>query len=508
MSYTSNNKRIAKNTLFLYTRMLLIMFVSLYTIRIVVKTLGVTDYGIYTAVGGVVFALSFLSQTITSASQRFFSYELGRKDFKKLKRTFSTIFIVYLGISIVILFLAETIGLWFLNNKMTIPEDRMDAVQWVYQFSLFSFIITVLTSPYNALIIARENMKVYAYVSIVEVLMKLIVVYLLLLFSVDKLKLYALLTFFVTCIVSAIYRIICRIKYEESQIKFYWDKDLFKSVFSYSSWTLFGTAAGVANNQGVNVILNIFFGPIANAAYAVGHQVGMAVQSFSNNFFTAIRPPLIKSYAEGDYDYTLQLFYLSSKFSFSLLLIIILPLMLEMEYILHVWLGIVGEYMVIFTQLILVYTVILSLSNPITIIIQAAKKVKKYHGIVDGFTLIILPLSCLLFKLNFLPETTFWCSIGVFILAHILRVWILKDTIDFSIKEYIWSFIIPSTSVTLLSVTSSIYIRSLFYFGLIQFVIVTLFSVLIVVVSTYFIGLSKKDRMVIVMFLKNIKSIY
>ena len=349
----SDKKIIAQNTLFLYVRMFLIILVSLYTVRVVIKTLDITDYGIYTAVGGIVLALSFLSQTIASASQRFFAYELGRKDYLKLKRTFSIIFIVYVAIALIILLIAETLGLWFLNNVMTIPSDRLEAANWVYQFALFSFIVKILTNPYNAIIIARENMKIYAYVSIIEVFLKLLIVYLLIVFSVDKLKLYAVLIFVVTCIVSAIYRFICCRKYKEARFSFYWDRTLFRSVFSYSSWTLFGTMAGVANNQGTNLILNVFFGPVLNAAYSIAYQVSTVIQQFSSNFFMAIRPPLIKSYAEKNYDYMMQLFYLSSRFSFLLLYAIILPLILEVEFILKLWLGTVGEYMVLFTQLVL-----------------------------------------------------------------------------------------------------------------------------------------------------------
>lgn len=265
----SDKQRIAQNTLFLYVRMFLIIIVSLYTVRVVIRTLNVTDYGIYTAVGGIVLALSFLSQTIASASQRFFAYELGRKDYLKLKRTFSIIFIVYVIIALAILIIAETLGLWFLNNIMTIPSDRLEAANWVYQFALFSFIVKILTSPYNAIIIARENMKVYAYVSIIEAFLKLLIVYLLVVFAIDKLKLYAVLTFVITCIISAIYGFFCYRRYEESRISLYWDKALFKSVFSYSSWTLFGTMAGVANGQGSNLLLNVFFGPVLNAAYSL-----------------------------------------------------------------------------------------------------------------------------------------------------------------------------------------------------------------------------------------------
>ena len=237
----SDKQRIAQNTLFLYVRMFLIIIVSLYTVRVVIRTLNVTDYGIYMAVGGIVLALSFLSQTIASASQRFFAYELGRKDFCQLRHTFSMIFIVYIIIVLAILFIAETLGLWFLNNVMTIPVNRLEAANWVYQFALLSFIVKILTNPYNAVIIARENMKIYAYLLVV--------------FAIDKLKLYAVLTFAVTCIVSAIYVLFCFKKYEESRISLFWDKALFKSIFSYSSWSLFGTMAGVANTHITSIYL-------------------------------------------------------------------------------------------------------------------------------------------------------------------------------------------------------------------------------------------------------------
>lgn len=502
ISDADSNKRIAKNTLFLYFRMFLIMLVSLYTVRVVVKTLGITDYGIYTAVGGVVLMLSFLSQTITSASQRFFSYELGKRDYQKLKQTFNTLFFVYIGISFIILLLAETIGLWFLNNKMVIPHDRMEAAQWVFQFSLLSFVVTILTSPYNAIIIARENMKVYAYVSVVEALLKLLIVYLLLLFSIDKLKLYALLTFLVTFLVCLIYGIICYKKYKETRLSFYWDKDLIKSIFSYSSWTLFGTIANVANNQGNNILLNLFFGPVANAAQSVGRQVGTAVQVFSGNIYTAIRPPLTKSYAEGNYDYMMRLFYLSSKFSFLLLFVIMLPLMLEMEYVLQIWLVDVGEYMVLFTRLTLVYIIVLSISSPITIIVQAANNVKKYHGIVDGFALLSLPLTYLFFKLGFPAASTFWISILVFMAAHGLRVWILKGTISFSIKEYMIKFVFPSAAIVVLSVIPSLWIHSLFSSGLTRFIVVLLTSISFVLFWTFLIGIEKKERSILYSFLK------
>lgn len=490
----SEKRRIAKNTLFLYIRMFLIIIVSLYTVRVVIETLNVTDYGIYTAVGGIVLVLSFLSQTIASASQRFFAYELGLKNFQKLRYTFSIIFIVYAIVALVILVFAETLGLWFLNNVMTIPVERLEAANWIYQFALLSFIVKILTSPYNAVIIARENMKVYAYVSIIEAFLKLLIVYLLIIFTIDKLKLYAVLTFFVTCVVSAIYSFFCYRKYEESRILFCWDKVLFKSIFSYSSWSLFGTMAGVANTQGSNLLLNVFFGPVVNTAYSVAHQVSTVIQQFSGNFFMAIRPPLIKSYAERNYDNMMQLFYLSSRFSFLLLYAIILPLILEVEFILNLWLGNVGEHMVFFTQLILIYCIVLAVSNPITIIVQAAKRVKLYHGIVDSFVLLTLPLSYLFLELGCSPESNLIISIGMLVIAHVMRLFVFAKIVTFSFKEYWRKFVFPAILVVVLSLIPTIYLQSIFQNGLMQFVVVCLASLVCIGVCSYYVVLTPIEK--------------
>lgn len=474
--------------------MFLIIIVSLYTVRVVIETLNVTDYGIYTAVGGIVLVLSFLSQTIASASQRFFAYELGLKNFQKLRYTFSIIFIVYAIVALVMLVFAETLGLWFLNNVMTIPVERLEAANWIYQFALLSFIVKILTSPYNAVIIARENMKVYAYVSIIEAFLKLLIVYLLIIFTIDKLKLYAVLTFFVTCVVSAIYSFFCYRKYEESRILFCWDKVLFKSIFSYSSWSLFGTMAGVANTQGSNLLLNVFFGPVVNTAYSVAHQVSTVIQQFSGNFFMAIRPPLIKSYAERNYDNMMQLFYLSSRFSFLLLYAIILPLILEVEFILNLWLGNVGEHMVFFTQLILIYCIVLAVSNPITIIVQAAKRVKLYHGIVDSFVLLTLPLSYLFLELGCSPESNLIISIGMLVIAHVMRLFVFAKIVTFSFKEYWRKFVFPAILVVVLSLIPTIYLQSIFQNGLMQFVVVCLASLVCIGVCSYYVVLTPIEK--------------
>lgn len=441
----SSNSRIAKNTLYLYLRMFLTMIVSLYTVRVVIRTLSVSDYGLYGAVGGVILAFSFITGVLTNASQRFFSVELGKGSDGKVKEVFSTLFFTYLGVSIIIIILAETIGLWFFQNKMTIPEGREDAALWVYQFALLSFIVTLLTNPYQALVIADEKMNLYAFISILDVTLKLVIVYVLMIIDFDKLKLYAVLVFVSHLITNLIYIIYCRNKYPHTRLIWKVDKAMFKTVFSYSSWTLFGTVAGMCNTQGMNLLLNVFFGPVANAGYSVASQVYHTVSLFATSFYTAVKPPLIKNYAGGNYTYVQKLFQFSSKVLFILILIVVLPLLVCTEQVLEIWLGEIGDYMVAFVKLSLIYATILIISYPITAVVQAGGFVKLYHTLVDGFSILALPIVYVLFKCDFSANWAYIISIIVFALAHLLRLYVLKRVFPlFDIKTYLFRFLIPA----------------------------------------------------------------
>lgn len=483
-----NQKRILKNSVFLYIRMFFVLLVSLYTIRIVLNNLEVVDYGIYTAIGGVVLSLSFLSQVLASASQRFFAYELGLKENGiRLNKIFNTILISYVGIALLIVLLAESIGLWFMFNKMTIPAERMDAALWVFQFALLSFVVTIMTNPYIAVVIASEHMNIYAYVGIIDVILKLLIACLLIISPIDKLKLYSVLMFVESCITASIYICICRKKFTSTKFSFFWDKTLFKTVFSYSSWTLFGTVAGVCNNQGANILLNVFIGPSANAAYAIGHQAGSAVSGFSSSFYSAVRPQLTKSYAANDMAYMYQLFYFSSKVIFLLLFVIILPLISELELILNLWLDIVEPYMIIFTRLILIYTMIICLSEPITTIAQASGQVKKYHGIVDGFALIALPLSYFALKNDCPPQSVFYITILVFSIAHFLRLIVLQRIIVFSIAQYIKNYILPIAVIIIASIGITQGVHYLFNNIFLRFFTVLFTAILAIFTLGYYI---------------------
>lgn len=446
-----NNKTIVKNTIFLYFRMFITMLVSLYTVRVVLKTLGVVDYGVYNVIGGVVTSLAFISNVLANASQRFFSVGLGENNPEKLKKTFGLIIFTYAITAICILILAETLGLWFVCNKMDIPSDRMDAAMIVFHFAVASFIMELLTNPFYAMIIAKERMNIYAYVSIVQSLLKLGIVYFLVLLSFDKLKLYAILVFIVVVLTNSIYILYCKRNFSETRIAFNWDKKMFQSIFSYSSWTMLGTVAYIFNTQGLNILFNLFFGPVANAAYAIGNQISTTINSFATNFFVATRPPMTKSYAEGDFDYTKKLFAFSSKMIFSLLFIMIVPLFTEVEFILSLWLGKAEQYMPEFVRMMLIYVMVLCISEPITTIVQAAGKVKLYHGIVDSFTLLTLPLSYIAFHWGLAPYYGFAISISIFVIAHIIRLCILKNFFPFSLRSYLFDFIIPALLTLILT---------------------------------------------------------
>ena len=313
---SSNNKHIAKNTLMLYFRMILTMLVSLYTSRIVLNTLGVEDYGIYNIVGGVVILFSFFNNAMSNATQRFLSFELGQNNSVQLKRTFSMIINVHIGIAFLIFLLAETVGLWFLNTHINIPTERMKAANWVYQFSIFTFLINIIRVPYHATIVAYEKMSFYAYLSIIEVLLKLGVVFLIQISPLDKLIFYGFLIFVVSVLILLVYKIYCNKNFDAANYNFFWDTKLFKTLISFSGWSLFGSAANVSSKQGTDILLNIFYGVMVNAAMGIANQVNNAVNGFVQNFQTAFKPQIVKSYAANETDYLIRLIFQTSKFSF------------------------------------------------------------------------------------------------------------------------------------------------------------------------------------------------
>ncbi|MBP1617634.1 MAG: polysaccharide biosynthesis protein [Bacteroidetes bacterium] len=470
------------------------MGVSLFTVRVVLDVLGTVDYGLYNVVGGIVSMFSFLSGTMASASQRFFAFELGRNNYEQLKKTFSMTMTIYVIIAAVILILSETVGLWFLNYKMNIPPERLDAAQWVYQFSILSFMMTMFTIPYNAAIIAQEKMKMYAYVSIIEVILRLLIVYFLLESSYDKLKVYAILMFIVTTLITLIYRMYTIRKFKIYRYSFYWNSDLFKEIMSYSGWNLFGALASVSNNQGINILLNIFFGPVVNAARGIAFQVNNAVTQFVQNFMTASRPQIIKYYASGEKQQMLRLAFQSSKYAYLLLFIVSLPIFLETKYVFTLWLKQIPDHAILFTRLTIIATFFNALSLSLMTVVQATGKIKKYQSIIGGIMLLNLPISYLFLKLNFSPEIVFYIFIFTSAISLALRLVLLKEIVDFSIKNYLKEVIAPVLFISLIAYIIPLLLQGILKFGFIRFLLISVSSVLVTLIATFFLGLSKKEK--------------
>ena len=454
-----NSRRIVKNTGLLYFRMFLIMLVTLYTSRLVLKVLGVEDYGIYNVVGGVVTMFSFLNGALNIATQRFLNYEMGKGNQKAMNRVFSMSVWSFLLLSLIAIVLAETVGLWFVETQLNIPEQRTIAAKWVYHFSVAAFVVNLLAVPYNAAIIAHEKMSIYAFVSIGEVLLKLSLVYFLIITNHDKLWLYGLLMLLVTFLVSMAYGIICKISFKECNLTFTWDKGLFNRLFSFSGWMLSGTITNVLSTQGVNILINIFFSPVYNASRSIAMQVYGAINSFVTNFMTAVRPQVVKSYANGNISYMLQLVFSSSKIAFYLLLLFVTPILSNTREILDLWLDEVPDKSILFTQLVLVNLLIVSAYTPISYVSQASGKIRDYQLIISVCFLLIALLTWGSYKIGLPVETTFYIAIIVDLWGWCARLWVLKRIVDFPVRSYFRLVIYPVFFVCFLSLITSIVIN-------------------------------------------------
>ncbi|WP_265460749.1 MATE family efflux transporter, partial [Aeromonas salmonicida] len=393
MTNSNNNRRIVKNTLFLYFRMLLTLSVTLYTSRVVLNNLGVEDFGIYNVVGGVVTMMAFLSGAMSSASQRFLAFELGKNNLEQLAKVFKMSLNIHWLIVLIVILVAQTLGLWFVNAQLVIPPDRLVAANWVFQCALFSFCCTVLGVPYNAAIIAHEKMSAFAYISIVDVLLKLIVVFLLAAYDGDKLQRYSLLLAVVSLLILVCYYAYARWQFTVTRFSWYWNTDLFKTLFSYTGWNLFGNVAAVATNQGINILLNLFFGATVNAARAIAFQVNSAVTGFVTSLQMSINPQIVKSYATDNHEYMLQLVFSGARYCFFLLYFLSIPFLLQAEIILKIWLGMLPEYAAGFCRLVIIDSLIISLSGTLMTAFQATGKIKTYQMVVGGVILFNLPLS-------------------------------------------------------------------------------------------------------------------
>lgn len=493
-STLKNSQRIARNTMMLYVRMLLIMAVSLYTSRVILNVLGIEDFGIYNVVGGVVAMISFLNSTLSSTCQRYFSYEIGRNNNEAVAVLFRLNLTVYMYFILIVLLLAETIGLWFVNTCLVIPQERILAMNWTYQFSILTFIVSSLSIPYNALIISHEQMSVYAYISIIEVLLKLGIVFLLGLGDADRLILYAILLFFSTSCITLFYYIFCRRKYPESHYSYLWESDKIREVASYSGWHLIGAISVIIRNQGVNVLLNSFFNPVVNGARAIAFQVSVAVDSLTNSFFVAVKPQIYKLYGANELKQMYILLSRSSKICFFLVAILAYPILVNMEFVLDLWLKQIPDYAVLFTQLVLINAVIDSINGPSIAAALASGRIKFFEIITGGLMILNLPISYLLLFLGYGPEVTMIVSISLSLITIVVRSFIVQKLIGYKVIDYMLDVVLPLSIVGLLAFVMVFFIGKCIPNVVLHFFITSFVAFLLLSVLTFFIALTSAER--------------
>ena len=495
MSDTSSaNKRIAKNTLVLYVRMLFTMGISLFTSRVILQTLGVEDYGISSVVGGVISMFTFINAAMVSSTQRYLNFELVRGDANQLRSVFSTSLQIHALIALAIIVLSETVGLWFLNEKLVIPEARMTAAMWVYQCSILSCAVSIMSTPYNAVIVAHEKMSAFAYISILDVSLKLLVVYLLVVLPFDKLIILAILNLLVQLFIRYIYTIYCHRHFPESYFQFRFNKTLFKEMFGFAGWSFWGNLAAILYTQGLNMMLNIFFGPIVNAARGIAVQVQSAVQQFVGGFQTALNPQITKNYASNNLPQMHSLMFRSARFSFLLLFFLSLPVLMETNFILTLWLKTVPDDAVIFTQIMICISLIYTTANPCIIANQATGKVKIYQMVVGGILLLILPISYVVLKLGAPAYSVFIVHFCIESVAQFSRMYMLRKLIHLPLWQYMKNIYIPIVSTVVIAIILPLVVRMQVAEGWLRFLSVGFTCVLSVGASSYFIGFTKQER--------------
>lgn len=499
-SVNANNKRIAKNTIFMYFRMFFMMVIALFTSRINLQSLGIQDYGIYNVVGGFVAMFSVSSNSFSAAIQRFIAYELGKGNKERLNLVFSTSVTIQIIIAIILMVLAEIIGMWFVCNKMILPGERVYAATWVLHCSVITFGIGLISVPYNAAIVAHERMSAFAYISIYEVISKLLICYLLFVSPIDKLITWAIMLALLQLSVRVIYGLYCGRNFEECQYKPILDKQMFKEIASYAGWSSFGLVALTCYTQGLNLILNLFFGPIVNAARGIAVQVQNAVQGFSTNFQLAMNPQIIKSYAQHEFDRLCTLLHAGTRFSYYLLLLLSLPIVLETPQILSLWLGEYPDHTINFIRLILILILFdSSFGGPMSTVQTATGNIKLYQIIIGGLMLSILPISYLILKIwHTAPETVYIVYMVIAFIAQLARMLIIRGMINLSLRRYAKETILPILLVTITSLPVPLFVYWKFADdSLWSFLIVCSICILSVVSSIAIVGLTQSERKMI-----------
>ena len=498
MDNSLKNKRIALNTLYMYLRMFITMSVGLYTSRVVLNSLGVEDYGLYNVIGGIIAMFGFLNGAMTNTTSRFITFYLGKDEEEKLKEVFSMAFLIHFIIALIIVFLGETIGLWYLYEKLVIPEGRFAAALWLYQLSIAASVVNILYIPYNASIVAHEKMNAFAAIAIIDAVLKLVISLLIKSAPFDKLVFYGLMIFIVTFIDILCYVIYCNRHFIETKIRLIWNYTLLKDMFSFTGWSMFGNFAFLFYSYGINLILNLFCGPVVNAARGISLQVENVVRQFASNVQTALNPQIIKSYAEKDLNRMHSLIYASSRYCFYLLYLLALPILIETEYILYLWLGNVPDHTVNFVRITLLLVMLDALATPLFTANLATGKIKKYQSVLSLISYSLMPVTYFAMKYTLIPEVAFLCLAICKISEQIARVVLTSRQILMPLSIYFQKVIFPNVSVFFLSMIVPLlldcYIESSFF----NLLLVALVSVASVIVTVFSVGMSNYERNIVV----------
>lgn len=495
-SVIPNNQRIARNTIFLYVRMFVVLLVSLYTTRILLRVLGVEDYGIYNVVCGFVSMFGFLNTSMANAIQRFYNYEMGRNGEQEVVKVYNTALLIQTIVTVIVLLAIEIFGVWYLNNKMVIPETRLGVANLIFQFAVFSLCIMIMQVPYSAAILSYERMDYYAIVNIVDVIIKLISVIMLIYIEHDKLGFYGFMILTISVINFLLYYVYCK-RYIK-KIKFNYraiDKKLFWSMLSFSGWNTLGSFAYMLKGQGVNILLNAFFGAVINAANGIASQISYAIQSFSISIVIAFKPQLTQAYACGNYHRTTNIMFSMSKISYLLLYTLSVPIILEIKYILHLWLGSnIPEYTISFSILVIVTMLAASFNTPIVQVVLAIGKLKKYQITTGIIICLILPLSWLALKFGLSPMSVYWITLLMIIINQIMCMRVLYGIFAFNIKEYIRKVIVPCLVFSLVLPCFPYLILCYMDSSIIRLGVICMSTLLIAGTLSYFVLLEEKER--------------
>lgn len=489
----SNNKRLAKNTMILYGQMIFITLINLYSIRLLLEVLGIEDYGTYNVVGGVVTMFSFISGSMTSGAQRFFAYEIGKKNYRQLSNIFNMTNLVYWIMAIIVLILLETIGLWFINTRMVFGAGRIIAVNWIYQFSIFTFIVNIISIPYNALIVAYERISIYSLINIGDNVFKFIAILLLTVCSTDKLIAYGGLIFAFSIIIRLAFQVYCKYNFRECWYHFYWSQSLIKSLLSYSGYNMIGAIANIARNEGLNILLNLFFGPFINAARGIAVQISSVLNSFVTNLYFSSRPQITKYYASGDNKKMWNLVVESTKMSYYLLMLLSIPICLEIKYVLHLWLGNYPKYAPIFLILTLFVFLLEATSNQLVAVLQSANRIKKVQLTSSVILLLNIPVAYILLRVQENPILPFVSSLAISIVYVVVLVYITGKEIHQSMKYYAQEIVLLLL-VTILSFIFPFLIHHFLVENFLRLFLVSCVSVISSCFFIWFVGMKRLER--------------